>query len=434
PVHARRQLSPTNRHPVLQIAMSTQHSAELPDHPIPPSTAHILRLPEEIFVAVIVLYLDANDVNYRKHINNLRRVCQSWNKVIRHTPRFWVTIKDTDGQNWTRLALKLSESQPLDIRYETFGDLGCFPLLLPHIHRFESLCLRFPADSSCLPEEIRTNPAPRLTRLTLSGWHEGNMADRPDETVTLFAGKDYETDFIKLLQNLPKSWIGGAELKSTGGDRPRVHLDYRRFHLQFKGFLDFGKGHTVSFLLEARSFSPVRFLQDIVPLWGGALNGEGGVDVGLNFGRTHEAIIKSRLDTICSTLSGTKRLFVNYGYLFPAVPVDFYTSVLLGPLSKPLSLAEDGDGESYSRTWRLPRLYTIIVRYSDQVAPELLEFVRTRMMSPDPTAAPAARLKLVILGDQTNFTPDIHELKNTCEDVEFMSEDDCPVADLEFIT
>ncbi|KAG8956506.1 hypothetical protein FRC00_004833, partial [Tulasnella sp. 408] len=347
--------------------MSTQHSAAEPsEHPITPNTAHILRLPEEIFVAVVALCLDVDTVDYKKQINNLRRVCRSWNKVIRHTTRLWVTIKDTDGPNWTRLAVKYSGNHPLDIRYGTFGDLGSFPLLLPHIQRFGSLSLRIPADSTNLPEEIRTDTAPKLTCLTLSAWHEASMNDRPDETITLFAGQvngirslsvdyisipwdssfasledltlqrlyssapsvsqlldilatcpqisslkilhvwfqkgnqppmervtlprlktlvtaflspsdvetfflrlhlpecsylelgctadfqDYETAFLHLLRELPKSQIGRAGFQSIGSNRPRVHLDYRRFHFQLKGSLKLdNQERTMFFLLKA---------------------------------------------------------------------------------------------------------------------------------------------------------------------------------------
>lgn len=529
--------------------MSTQHSAELSEHPIPPNTPHILRLPEEIFVAIVALCLDVDAVDYKRQINKLRRVCRSWNKVIRHTPRFWVTIKDTDGPNWTQLALKCSGSQPLDIRYGTFGDLGCFPLLLPHIHRFGSLSLRIPADSSSLPEEIGTHPAPKLTCLTLSAWHEASMNDRPDETATLFAGQvsrirslsvdyvsvpwdssftllehltlqrlhssapsvsqlldilatcpqisslkiqhvlfkkddrplaervtlprletfetallspsdaqelflrlhlpacshlelgcaadfqDYETDFLSFLHKLSKSQIGRAEFKSAASGRPRIHLDYRRFHFQLKGLLAVGnQERATSFLLKVRTFTPTRFLSDIAALWGSSLNGEAGVDVGLNFGRANEFIVKSRLDAVYSTFPGTKRLFISYGHLFPTNPGGFTSSVLLGPLREPVALAGDGNGDGYSCTWRLPRLSRITIRYSDQIAPELSSLVHMRMMSRDPTVAPAVRLGLVILGHPSTFTVDVRNLKDICEDVELMSEDDCPAEDMELVT
>lgn len=519
--------------------MSTQHSAELRN------SSYILRLPEEIFVAVIALSVNVHAVDYRKQINNLRRVCRSWNEVIRHTPRFWVTIKDTDGPNWTSLALKFSVNQPLDIRYGTYGDLGCLPLLLPHVHRFKSFHLRIPPDSTNLPEEIRTTPAPKLIDLSLSAWEGASMIGQPDETSPLFAGQvsqiqslsvdyvsipwdgpfaslerlklqklyssapsisqlfdilaacprinsleirdvklkndgrplaeritlprlktfitafllpsdvqafclrlhlpecthlelgcmadfvEYETHFLNLLKHLPDSQIGGAPFKSVGFGRSQVYLDYRRFRFQLKGLLGFNdEERSMLFLLWAQSFDPVRIVPDIAALWGGSVNGEAGVDVDFNFGGTNESVVGSRLAAICSSLPKTKRLIINYNRLFPASPSDPAGPSSLGPLHELVDLEQDG--QRYSRRWRLPKLHRITVSYSDQIAPHLLGIVRRRMMSRDAAVAPAARLKLIIVGDQSEFAADVLALKDICEDVEFVRADQCPDMDTGF--
>lgn len=143
------------------------------------------RLPEDLFIEIVQLYVDQ-----RTPILDLIRltlVCQRWRTTVEGMPTLWSRITGNETVAHLRKGLEMSKQRRLDIDYEERGaDIAqriFFKEVGPHIARWKSFVAILSSGQFPLGE-LETKPAPVLERLHLVN-NYWQVWERP---VTLFGG------------------------------------------------------------------------------------------------------------------------------------------------------------------------------------------------------------------------------------------------------
>ncbi|KAG9047978.1 hypothetical protein FS837_001050 [Tulasnella sp. UAMH 9824] len=154
-----------------------------PHSPTPPPAFQ--RLPEDLFIDIVQLYVDR-----RTPIRDLIRlilVCQRWRTTVEGTPTLWSRITGNETVAHLRKGLEMSQQSHLDIEYEGIGPNMTMRIFLseigPHIARWKSFVAILTTGELPLGE-LETKPAPVLEKLHLVN----RYYRRWTISVTLFGG------------------------------------------------------------------------------------------------------------------------------------------------------------------------------------------------------------------------------------------------------
>ncbi|KAG8974232.1 hypothetical protein FRC05_007808 [Tulasnella sp. 425] len=146
----------------------------------PAFSAPIDRLPEEMFLRVIEISLEADSETRLRDLAGLTLVCRRWKIMVEGSSSLWSQISASDGLAAVRKALSLAQGAPLDLSYDAqttnidpkifFEEIG------PHIAQWKSLTAHFKdRPDHFAPDftfaELETTVAPKLERQVAADDH-----------------------------------------------------------------------------------------------------------------------------------------------------------------------------------------------------------------------------------------------------------------------
>lgn len=179
----------------------------------------IHRLPLEILIKIFDLSVKPDLLLTESRLQGLQSistVSRFWKDIIDNTASIWtrIAINPADHPKLITKALKISSPSALDITLNTTPSFDLSSLLLPHIGRIRSFCLR--ADSAKIWRRFLRTPAPLMEVVVIDVMYDAEPTSTPE---AIFAGMATRLRTVHLghiRMNIGRPG-GLRELQFTGG-------------------------------------------------------------------------------------------------------------------------------------------------------------------------------------------------------------------------